>query len=169
MKKIYVYALGLAVLSSQFVLSQPAQTQQTAKSANPAKNGYRSGYREIHTDELAAFLRAHPEAVLVDARSREYDDGKRIGNAKHIPYYSSDEEITKALPDKNALLVVYCINVRCPASQYLVDKLVELQYKNIVKYPEGLEEWIEKGHPVNETAVAQKENYSDVKVEKAGK
>lgn len=99
------------------------------------------GYKEIHTKELKDLLRTNSAVVVIDARSKEYDDGQRIGNAKALPYDSKDEEIKKVIPNKDATIVVYCVSQACPVSKYLAERLVKLGYKNVLKYPEGLEGW----------------------------
>lgn len=102
-------------------------------------------YHVITTDQVKDVLYAGQEVILVDARTKEYDDGIRLPGAIHLPHTSSGEEIQAALPDVDASIIVYCTGKKCPASGKLVDKLIALNYTNVWKYTEGLEAWIKSG------------------------
>ena len=60
-----------------------------------------------------------------------------------MKYYN--KEITKALPSKQAMIVVYCGSAKCPLSGQLAAKLSELGYENIVEYRPGIKGWKEAG------------------------
>lgn len=99
------------------------------------------GYEMIDTEGLKELLESKEEVVLLDARSGKYDDGRRIKGADQLSAGASEKEIRKALPDKDARIVAYCTNLKCPASAMLADKLVEMGYNNVVKYPDGIDGW----------------------------
>ncbi len=108
-------------------------------------------YREVQAEALNKFVHlAHPKVVIVDARAANKDEVKRIKGSKSIPFNSSVESITEILPDKSATIVVYCSHARCSASQLLADRLIQLGYQNVWKYPGGLEEWEAKGLDVEQ-------------------
>lgn len=98
-------------------------------------------YGSVTTEQLQTMVRSEEPVVLVDARSGKYDDGRRIEDAIQLAPSASEEAIGKALPNKEARIVAYCSNTRCPASARLAEKLVELGYKNVHKYPDGIEGW----------------------------
>ena len=52
------------------------------------------------------------------------------------------------LTSKDALIVTYCSNLKCPASRMLAKRLAKLGYRNILEYPYGIAGWIEAGHKV---------------------
>jgi rhodanese-related sulfurtransferase len=114
-----------------------------------SKNQSSHAYTEIHTKELKNWYDQNKKMTIVDARSKEYYDGTLISNAIWLPYDASENDLNQALPSKNALLVVYCWSPTCPASKYLVDRLVDKGYTNVYKYPEGLQEWIREGLPTS--------------------
>ncbi|OGV47166.1 MAG: hypothetical protein A2X46_09930 [Lentisphaerae bacterium GWF2_57_35] len=101
---------------------------------------------------MRSILDAKTPVAVVDARTAQYDDGKRISGAISLPADSSTEAIEKALPDKNQLVVTYCSNLKCPASKILSEKLIEMGYKNVLKYPDGLEGWLQAGQPAAEAS-----------------
>lgn len=106
----------------------------------------------VNTEALAAMLRAKVPAVLLDARSGKYDDGRRLPGAKALAPTAKDEEVKAMLPDKEALVVTYCSNLKCPASHLLGEKLRGLGYVNVLEYHEGIEGWTTAGHTVEPAA-----------------
>jgi rhodanese-related sulfurtransferase len=112
-------------------------------------------HRTVTTDQVAAMIEGKKPVVILDARAAKWDDGKRIPGAKALSAQSTDAEIATALPDKNAEVVAYCSNLKCPASAQLVKRLDELGYKNVSKYPDGIQGWLEAGKPVVEAEKAK--------------
>jgi rhodanese-related sulfurtransferase len=111
----------------------------------------KTGYQTVDTDGLKKLIESDQSVVLVDARSGKYDDGRRIASASQLASSASDEEIASALPDKRAKIVAYCTNLKCPASAKLANRLVELGYTDVVKYPDGIDAWQAAGNDVNES------------------
>ena len=109
------------------------------------------GYAEVDTAGLEKLLESKDGVTLVDARFGKYDDGRRIADASQLAANASDEDIQKALPDKDAKIVAYCTSTKCPASEKLAHRLVDLGYKDVVKYPDGIEGWAAAGKPVTDT------------------
>lgn len=103
---------------------------------------------KINTPALATLIAAKVPAIVLDAHSGKYDDGKRIPGAKSLNADSSDAEIKAMLPDKSALIVTYCANLECPASHKLAEKLIKAGYVNVIECPEGIEGWQKAGHKV---------------------
>ncbi len=103
---------------------------------------------EIGTDALAAMVKAGAGAILLDARSGKWDDGRRIPGAKSLNAQSSAEDIAAVVPAKNSLVVTYCSNPKCPASDMLAKHLLKLGYTNIIEYPAGIDGWAAAGQPI---------------------
>ncbi len=125
-------------------------SKPVAKAAESAAHSAK--YGTMDTAAVKSLVESGSSAVIVDARSAKWDDGKRIPGAVSLTADSPAEEIEKAIPSKDALVVAYCSNLKCPASAKLAEKLVALGYKNVIKYPEGLQGWIEAGNAVTEIA-----------------
>ncbi len=107
-----------------------------------------TGYSEVNTTQLKQLISTTPGLTIVDARTPEHDNGQRIEGAIFLPYTSEEKIIKTALPKKDAPIVVYCWSVRCPMSQYMVDRLVSLGYTKLYKYPDGLSVWIDEMGPI---------------------
>ena len=61
---------------------------------------------------------------------------------------SAEDIKATAGSDKNALIVTYCSNTKCPASARLATRLRKLGYTNVLEYPEGIDGWAEAGKAV---------------------
>ena len=107
-------------------------------------------YKVIDTAAVEAAIAA--KTTIVDARGGKYLDERRIPGAKVVAANSSEKEITAALPDKDAKIVTYCTNLKCPASKMLATKLVAMGYTNVEKYPAGIDGWEAAGKPVEKAA-----------------
>ena len=103
---------------------------------------------EINTSALKALIDSGVALTLVDARVGKYDDGRRIPKALNLGPEAKDSEIESALPSKDALIVSYCANLKCPASRLLAARLTALGYKRVLEYPQGIEDWVSEGNPI---------------------
>lgn len=104
----------------------------------------------VDTRGLVTLISSKVPLVILDARQGKWDDGKRIATAQTLPEGATKEQIEGLIPNKDSLIVVYCSNSQCPASNYLASQLSELGYSNILKYKEGIQEWMNSGNPVCE-------------------
>lgn len=117
-------------------------------SAGEPVSTQRHAYNEIHTSELKAWYDQGKQMIVLDTRSKPYYDGTLLPQAQWLSYEASEQELAAAIPSKNSLVVIYCWSPGCPASQYMADRLVAAGYTNIYKYPEGLQDWMQKGYPI---------------------
>lgn len=89
---------------------------------------------------------------LIDVRPRNSFDQRHIKGASSLfVARAKPEEIKAALPDKEARIIVYCSNQRCPMSRHAAQLLVFLGYKDVSNYKGGLEEWSRNGLPTDTT------------------
>ena len=102
----------------------------------------------VNTQALKAMLAAKVPVILLDARTGKYDDGKRLPGAKALAPECTAEDAAKVIPAKDAFVVTYCANLKCPASHNLLDSLKKLGYTNVAKYPDGIEAWTKAGNEV---------------------
>jgi rhodanese-related sulfurtransferase len=102
----------------------------------------------LETSALAALIQAKTPLVLLDARSGKWDDGRRLPGAKQLHPKATEAEAAKLIPAKDSLVVTYCSNVKCQASPQLAKRLRGYGYTNVIEYPQGIDGWVEAGHPV---------------------
>lgn len=105
-------------------------------------------YKTISTSELKNLIDSQTPVAILDARSGPWDDGNRLPGAKSLSYDATAEQAAAVINSKDSLVVVYCTNLQCPASKMLAERLIQLGYTNIVKYPEGIEKWMQEGNMV---------------------
>jgi rhodanese-related sulfurtransferase len=135
MKKLFHFAF-LAIILGSFAVQ--AET----------KNAVEKPYKEISAEELQVLIAENAETVIVDTRGAKYFDGTVIKGSKVLAVNDITAESLAAIaPNKEAPLVLYCQNLECPASAKAAHKAKELGYTNILKYPGGIEEWVEKKLP----------------------
>jgi len=78
---------------------------------------------------------------ILDARNKQWDDKRRIPGGILLPFDSSSEDILQAVPDKSALIVVYCGSQECPLGKKLVGRMLSDGYLHILEYSGGIKEW----------------------------
>ncbi len=118
--------------------------------SHAAAKPVQAGYSEIGTEALATLLAAGAKPVLLDARTGQWDDGRRLPGAKALAPDTDEENALALIGGKDQLVVAYCTNLKCPASKHLANRLLELGFKNVMKYPEGIDDWQQKGHPIEQ-------------------
>ena len=103
--------------------------------------------QDMGRNELKEKIERGGDFVLVDALSQQHYERSHLPGAVNLPYEFVDDA-EQVLPDKNAEIVVYCMNVNCAASGEEVRELEALGYKNVRHYAEGKQDWLEAGLPV---------------------
>ena len=101
----------------------------------------------ITREELKAKMDRGEKFVLVDALSAKHYESSHLPGATNLPYEFVDEAET-VLPDKDAEIVVYCMNPDCEASTEEARELEEMGYRNVLHYAEGKQGWLRAGLPV---------------------
>jgi rhodanese-related sulfurtransferase len=101
----------------------------------------------ISREELKAKIDYGEEFVLVDALSAEHYQSSHLPGAINLPYEFVDEA-EELLPDKDAEIIVYCMNVDCEASTEEARELTQMGYRNVRHYAEGKQDWMRAGLPV---------------------
>lgn len=102
---------------------------------------------DIKREELREKIERGDDFVLVDALGKQHYERSHLPGAINLPYEFMDDAEQK-LPDKDAEIVVYCMNVKCAASGEEVRELKEMGYGNVRHYAEGKQDWLEAGLPV---------------------
>jgi rhodanese-related sulfurtransferase len=85
---------------------------------------------------------------LVDALDENSFSLSHLKGSVNIPMGSEAKLAPSLLPDKNAKIVVYCMNTKCHASDGVAKELSSLGYKNVSIYREGLQDAISSNFPL---------------------
>src|SRR5690349_421864 len=86
-----------------------------------------SSMQAISREDLKQALDRH-QVVLLDARSPEEFAKSHLPGAINVPAGRASELAPQLLPDKNALIVTYCVNFTWKLSEQLARELIALGY-----------------------------------------
>ena len=95
-------------------------------------------YQQISAQEAKSIMDTEKEYVIIDARTEEEFAEGHIKNAILIPEYEIAARAEKELPDKDALILVYCRSGR--RSKIASEELVKLGYTNVKEFG-GIIDW----------------------------
>ena len=100
--------------------------------------GNNATYEQITPQQAKEIMDTETDYIIIDARTEEeYCEG-HIENAILIPEYEIKERAEKELPDKDALILVYCRSGR--RSKIASEELVKLGYTNVKEFG-GIIDW----------------------------
>ena len=95
-------------------------------------------YQQITAQEAKAIMDSGEECIILDARTEEEFATGHIANAILIPEYEVAQRAEAELPDKDALILVYCRSGR--RSKIASEELVKLGYTNVKEFG-GILDW----------------------------
>ena len=95
-------------------------------------------YQQISAQEAKDLMDSGKEHVIIDARTEEEFVTGHIPNAILIPEYEVAARAETELPDKDALILVYCRSGR--RSKIASEELVKLGYTNVKEFG-GIIDW----------------------------
>lgn len=101
-------------------------------------SGNNASYEQITPQQAKTIMDTEGDYIIIDARTEEEFTEGHIEGAIMIPEYEIAESAEKELPDKNALILVYCRSGR--RSKIASDELVRLGYTNVKEFG-GIIDW----------------------------
>ncbi len=107
----------------------------------------------IQRDELQAGIEART-LVVIDALPESNYRQQHLPGAVNLVADDVAERADQLLPDRAAAIVTYCSNAACRNSTEVGVKLRQLGYRNVRKYAEGIQDWVEAGLPTESGAAA---------------
>lgn len=96
------------------------------------------GYEQISAKEAKEIMDSGVEYIIIDARTDEEFAQGHIEGAIMIPEYEIADRAEQELPDKDALILVYCRSGR--RSKIASEELVNLGYTNVKEFG-GIIDW----------------------------
>ena len=107
----------------------------------------------VTTAQLKEKIDRHDDFVLIEVLGPETFAEFHLPGAINVPVDDTFEEnIQKAVPDKNKVAVVYCRDIECHASAKAVRRMELLGYTNVLEYHNGKDGWKAVGLPVEQKA-----------------
>ncbi len=95
-------------------------------------------YEQITPKEAKELMDTQKDYVILDARTDEEFAEGHIEGAILIPEYEVDDRAEDEIPDKDALILVYCRSGR--RSKIAAQALIELGYTNVKEFG-GIIDW----------------------------
>ena len=123
-KTAFITALLLAVIGWYFL----------SGGQSPKENQYET----ITQEKAKEIMDSGKKYTLLDVRTQQEYDEKHIAGAYLIPDYEIESRAEKELPDKGALILVYCRSGS--RSKKASEKLADLGYTNIKDFG-GINSW----------------------------
>lgn len=139
-KRISLFLIALVFASSiAFAADEP-------KSPEAIPNTTR-----VSAEQVVELVNKFPNLIIVDARkSEDRQAAGWIEGSVPLPNYdTSEQSLSKAIPDKNTPVLFYCNGVKCGRSVESANKALAMGYKNIYWFRGGWEEWLEKKMPIS--------------------
>ena len=100
--------------------------------------GNNATYEQITPQQAKEIMDTEQEYIIIDARTEEEFAEGHIENAILIPEYEIKDRAEKELPDKDALILVYCRSGR--RSKIASESLANLGYTNVKEFG-GIIDW----------------------------
>ena len=115
-----------------------AQNKQNTKNESADTKTSVVEYRKISAQEAKKMLDENPNAILLDVRSEAEFKEKHITNAVLFPVTEIKGKAANKLPDKNALILIYCRSgIR---SKDAANQLISMGYTNVYDFG-GIISW----------------------------
>lgn len=95
-------------------------------------------YRKITAEKARDMMQSEENYILLDVRTDEEYKENHIAGAVLIPDYEITERAEAELPDKNAVILIYCRSGR--RSEIAANELVEMGYTGIYDFG-GIIDW----------------------------
>ena len=95
-------------------------------------------YEQITPDEAKEIMDRETDYIIIDARTEEEFTQGHIEGAILIPEYEIASRAESELPNKEALILVYCRSGR--RSKIAAEELVKLGYTNVKEFG-GIIDW----------------------------
>ena len=102
----------------------------------------------ISREEIKARLDSGEPITLVEALPQKYFDEAHLPGAINIPHDQLRNLAPALLPEKEALIAVYCASTECNNSRIATNLLRGMGYANALEYIDGKKDWVEAGLPV---------------------
>lgn len=107
----------------------------------------------ITRDELKRKLDRGDDLVIVEALPPMYYEDAHLPGALNLPHDQVDDLAPVVVPNKDREIVVYCSNTACQNSSIAANRLTALGYRNVRKYADGKQDWIDAGLPTESGSV----------------
>ncbi len=138
MKRGYCSLISVFLILLLLVSCAEAEKELYTKENIVTEEGDIIFFQQITAQEAKEIMETQKEYIIIDARTEtEFSEG-HIEGAILIPEYEIAHRAEKEIPDKDALILVYCRSGR--RSKIASEELVKLGYTNVKEFG-GIIDW----------------------------
>ena len=144
MRKMFIMLFCVLFLCScspdDSKINPPSQSENELPEAGtpPTESSPQAVYRRITPEEAYNIMAAAEDFILLDVRTEEEYREQRIPGAVLLPYDEIGSRAEAELPDKDALILIYCRLGR--RSAIAANELLGMGYANVYDFG-GITEW----------------------------
>jgi len=103
---------------------------------------------QINRDQLKKMMDENVATIVEVLDAASYTKF-HIPTAVNVPLEENfDDQIVKMLPDREHPVVLYCMDIDCPASGKAEERMQALGYSHVYHYKGGKSEWRSSGLPI---------------------
>lgn len=137
--KLTIKVLLLLLLAGVLLLSGcRAESDSSAPETRQTTGTTAAPYRRISAEQARQMMEQAEQYILLDVRTEEEFKEKRIEGAILIPDYDIAAKAEQQLPDKQALILVYCRTGR--RSELAARQLIVMGYTQVYDFG-GIVDW----------------------------
>lgn len=103
-----------------------------------SEQGEKFMYEQITAEEAKKIMDSEIKSIILDVREQDEFDEGHIPGAILLPYTKIDAGAEEKIPDKDALILVYCRSGR--RSKIAAESLAKLGYTNVKEFG-GIIDW----------------------------
>jgi rhodanese-related sulfurtransferase len=138
MKKVFLLLICSMCLCSCVVNEKAYSFYASFESDTSFENAAEAVYRKISAEEARKIMESTDDFILLDVRTDEEFKEKRIDGAILIPNNEIAGRAGLELPEKNAIILIYCRSGR--RSAIAAKELVDMGYKRVYDFG-GIIDW----------------------------
>ena len=112
------------------------EEQYSQEEANMPQN--QQTFRVLTPSQALEKMQANPDAIILDVRTQDEFDQERIPGAILLPDFEVEARAREVLPDKDALILIYCRSGR--RSNLSAKLLASMGYTNVYDFG-GILSW----------------------------
>ena len=138
MKKLLPLLLAAVLLLAGCTSTAGSAGTGSSTPASASGSSNAATYQKITPEEAQQMLQDQPDAILLDVRTQEEYDTQHIEGATLLTDSDIASRAADVLPDKDAVILVYCRSGRRSAASS--QQLAELGYTNVYDFG-GIIDW----------------------------
>ena len=133
-----ITAIILLILITVLFVGCPNNQSKHSENSDVTESVQQVDYKKISAEEARRMMEEQTDYILLDVRTEEEFAEIRIDGAILIPDYEIKDRAADELPDKTALILIYCRSGRRSAN--VAHELIDMGYTDVYDFG-GIIDW----------------------------